>query len=268
MSCNMKSKKYDYNITLVKSYGNTDLLRVVSLGALRRSGIVDDDDIRSPPCKNDVKLEASYSRARRMVFEYVMCNDFEYFFTLTINRDLHTADCLDSLHKSISLFFKKLNRSYNSSIKYVLVPELHSDGKNYHFHGVIMNIPPNLLYEFHIGDSQQFGRGILKQLKSGFRVFHFIPFSENFGFNSLSPIRDLNKTASYLCKYLTKNFCDNNIPVGSHLYYCSRGLNTANLLLKGTLVDNNIHVDFSNDYCSISNLSYSNDFDKIKECIK
>lgn len=213
----------------------------------------------------DGKLLQSLSRSRKVVFEYVMCNEWDYFFTGTF--DISKVDSryyLDDLHKEFSKFIKSYNRKYNTCVKYVIVPERHKDGA-YHFHGVIKGIPSAHLHQFQIGDKMS--RHIASQVKQGNVIFDWLNYAVHFGFCTLSPIKEHVACAHYITKYITKAF-DNDICCFGHLYYCSRGLNKAQKLAQGHLnLVGDISYTFVTDYCSIKvcNLDTAN---IIKELIQ
>ena len=75
-------------------------------------------------------------RARRKVFDYVMAEyDFKYFITLTLNGADFGRDDIDAATKRLNNWLR--NRVQRDGLKYVIVPELHKDGRSIHFHGFI-----------------------------------------------------------------------------------------------------------------------------------
>lgn len=259
----LKDTMYDYNVTIIKKYGDTDYCKVSTVRSVRKKGIVD-DSVRSPPSPVDGKLLQSLSRSRKVVFEYVMCNEWDFFLTGTFDSSkVDSRYNLDDLHKEFSKFVKAYNRKYNSCIKYVIVPERHKDGA-YHFHGVIRGIPSDHLHQFKFGDKMS--RNIALQVRDGNVIFDWLHYAERFGFCTLSPIKDHVACSHYITKYITKAF-DNDICAFGHLYYCSRGLNKAEKLAQGHLnVIGDIEYTFVTDYCSIKvcDLDTAN---TLKECL-
>ena len=81
-------------------------------------------------------------RARKMVKEYMLCNDFNYFCTLTIKAEdtrFHLEKCIELLRKIFS-YCKKLDKNF----KYLCVIEPHKKG-GFHFHFVTNLIPFELI---------------------------------------------------------------------------------------------------------------------------
>lgn len=257
------SSSYEYDVTIVRKYGDTGLARISTLRSVRKKGVLVAPS-RSPPADSAGKLKQSLSRSKRLVFEYCLCNDWDYFVTLTFNKDfVQSRFDLDLLHKDFSKFIKAYNRKYNCSIKYVIVPETHEDGA-FHFHGVMRGIPFDHLHQFKIGDKM--GRKIAQMVKRGEIIFDWINLSSRFGFCSLSPIKNHIACSRYITKYITKAF-DNDVPSFGHLYYCSRGLNKSDKIAQGHLnLLGDLPYSFENDYCKI----LDTDIDTasvIKECI-
>ena len=72
-------------------------------------------------------------RARKQLYELCACNDFDLFFTLTLNKEM--IDRYD--YKAIVRKFGQWadNHVRRKGLRYVAVPELHKDGA-IHFHGL------------------------------------------------------------------------------------------------------------------------------------
>lgn len=185
------------------------------------------------------KLQNNLSRAKSNIYEIAICNDWEYFVTLTINSNKYDRENLRLYYKDFSKFLNNYNYQNNCNIKYLFIPELHKDKKSWHMHGLIYNLPESKLT---INDN-----GYLD----------WQDYSKRFGYMSLSKIQDIEKVSLYITKYITKSLEDIKIELNNHLYYCSKGLNRAEKLFKGHIygISPDFKYDFSNDYLSIKNLS-------------
>ena len=66
-----------------------------------------------------------------------MCNDFDYFITLTLNPiNIDTFD-LDNFIRTFGQFIRDQRKKYSwGDIQYLLVPEKHKSG-SWHMHGLI-----------------------------------------------------------------------------------------------------------------------------------
>ena len=80
----------------------------------------------------------SLSRTKRNIKELALCNDFQYFATITVNSSVYDRYnlqvCEDKLHK----LCEKLKRK-RKDFKYVFICEKHKDGA-FHFHGLVKNL--------------------------------------------------------------------------------------------------------------------------------
>lgn len=84
----------------------------------------------------------SLSRSKRFIREISLCNDFDYFVTLTVNKkncDRYDVDvCQDHL-KSILHNYQRICKRAGKDFKYILITERHKDGA-FHFHGLMKRI--------------------------------------------------------------------------------------------------------------------------------
>lgn len=127
----------------------------------------------------------SLSRAKRMIREYALCNDFKYFFTSTVDSEKCDRYSLSETQKKIRRIMKTI-KAKNHSFKYLFITEQHRDGA-FHFHGLCTDLK---LYNNTYGylSSKDFDR---------------------LGFNSFSAIISKEKTANYITKYITKHCVKN-----------------------------------------------------------
>lgn len=148
------------------------------------------------------KERISLSRTKRRIKEICLCNDFEYFSTMTVSSKLDYVnrfdleDCVDNIKK----IMKKIKRKYND-FKFIYIIEEHKKG-GYHFHGFIKGIPEDEFYKNQNG-------------YVSCKLFDVL------GYNSHDKINDYNKCCSYITKYITKKCCRTD---NGQIYFCSRGL--------------------------------------------
>lgn len=127
-------------------------------------------------------------RARKQLYELCACNDFDIFFTLTLNKEV--IDRYD--YKTVVRKFGQWadNRVRRRGLRYVAVPELHKDGA-LHFHGLCNAAACRLV------DSGKTDKN------SGQKVYNISDW--NLGFTTgifLYGARDA--AAHYVAKYVTK----------------------------------------------------------------
>lgn len=187
---------------------------------------------------NDTKLANNISRAKARVYELAMCNEWGYFVTLTLNAENIDRFNLDNAVKRFGEWVSNYNRKYGCKLKYLLVPEQHKNGA-WHFHGLFDGIALESLVQNEYG------------------YFDIPYYRKRFGFVSLSAVKDHNKTASYITKYISKDFTASGVEVGKHLFYASRGLQGSERLLSGKMDSQTAHdlCTFVNEYVGLAYLS-------------
>lgn len=142
----------------------------------------------------------SLSRAKRMIREYSLCNDFTYFFTSTVNSEMADRYSLSECQKKIRRCMKTI-RQKNKSFIYLFITERHKDGA-FHFHGLCSNL------ELYINNNGYYSSKDFDRI----------------GYNSFSKIKSKEKVSNYITKYITKDCVKNE---SGSIYFCSRGLKRA-----------------------------------------
>lgn len=96
---------------------------------------------------NEQKLENNLSRSRNKVFEYAYCNDWEYFVTMTLDKEKFDRYDLKAWKKSLTQWIRDYRKKYGCKIQYLLIPERHKDGA-WHIHGLLSGLPADRLSVF------------------------------------------------------------------------------------------------------------------------
>lgn len=208
---------YQEDITIVKQLGD-NRLKVVNMSACRVSGLELDKEIEFSK-KNSVnteKLSNNIVRAKTRINELALCNEWTHFVTLTISKEKYYRYDLKVYYRDLSEFLHNFNRRRvpEQKVKYILIPELHKDGA-WHLHGLIHGLQPTDLY---INNNGYLG---------------WKEYEKRFGYISLGNIKDSDRVANYITKYITKEMDKNVRELGCHLYYCSKGLKVAEELYRG-----------------------------------
>jgi len=266
-------QKYKYNQVIVSivGYGDNLKIRVVQLKTLRMSGVEDEDDkgmiISELGQINDTKLEESIRRSKRKIYEYAICNPWDFFFTGTLDKEKYDRSDLEKYHKDLTQFFRDYKKKYGVYIEFLLIPELHKDRKSWHIHGFIHGLPSEHLIQFKKGD--KIPKAIAEKVKNCETVYKWIDYQKKFGWNSLEPIKSHEAVSKYITKYINKDLAKSVTELNAHLYYHSRGLNVAKKISQGTIIDGitytglymkdkKIKMDtYSNEYCSIVTVDYN-----------
>ncbi|MEG2311513.1 MAG: hypothetical protein RSB72_02310 [Bacilli bacterium] len=173
---------------------------------------------------NNKKLSNSISRSKKQVLEKALCNEWLWFATLTLDPKKYVRDDLKTFIKDLGQFIRDQRKKYKDvKIKYLLIPELHADGKNWHLHGLFSDIP--------IADIEP--HPLKKLSEKGY--INWVTYQDQFGFNSLGAVKDPVKCSMYITKYISKDLDKAVTALDQKLYYCSRGLKTAEIVAQGRL---------------------------------
>lgn len=187
------------------------------------------------------------------VFEYAMCNSFEYFVTLTLDGSKYDRYNLNKYIKDLGQFIRDYRKKYCVNIQYLLIPEQHKDGA-WHMHGLMKGIPSEHLVVNN----------------NGYKEWE--AYSKKFGYMSIDNIRNNEAVSKYITKYISKSI-DGGKGVtekNKKVYYASRGLETAKIIKKGVLSAMevvSIPWQYENDYVKTVLLTYE-EIEKILKILK
>lgn len=228
---------YERDITTVKAVGS--VYKVSNLTAIRKRGLVVDN--RKKMLEGTKKLDSTLARAKTMIYEYAMCNEWNYFVTLTLDKEKYDRYNLKAWQSDLHNFLHNYNRrcSDKEKVKYVLIPEMHKDGA-WHMHGLLKGIKPKDLY------INEFG------------YMGWVQYEEKFGYISFGHIKDIEKAANYIKKYITKDMNARLDELGSHLYYSSKGLKKGEQIFRGKceLIDTTWDFESPDGYCRVKYFDY------------
>ena len=245
---------YSYNVGVVKKYGN-GIYKVSNLRTLRNKGVADNRPYTMKCTVNDSKLDCNIRRAKSKIQEYVMCNDWDMFITLTLDQRKYDRYDLKRYNKDLSQFIRDINKSRQDKVKYLFIPEQHKDGA-WHIHGFVSGLNASELRLFTL--DEKLPLYIREKLSNGLEVYQWVKYYEKFGFCDLEPIRDKSRASSYVRKYITKELAQCVKDIGAHMYYCSKGLKTAEIIQKGT-VSAKYNPTYSDEHVSVQWLEFVDD---------
>ena len=160
------------------------------------------------------KAASSLARARSTVLQLALCNDWDFFFTGTLNPAWHERDNLMEFRRAFAQFIRDARKRYGVVIRYVFVAERHRSGA-WHLHGLLAGLPRSVLSDFVAG---------VHPVSLVGRYLNWPDYASRFGFCSLGVVRNAVATAFYLSKYLSKDLSAGVTDLGAHTYTCSRGL--------------------------------------------
>lgn len=181
---------------------------------------------------NDDKLTNNIVRARSTVLELALCNEWEHFITLTIDKSKYDRYDLSSYYKDLSQFVRDQRKKYKTDIKYLLIPEQHKDGA-WHMHGFMHGLTKSMLIENAHG------------------YMDWQDYSKKFGYCSIDKIRHKKRASIYITKYISKDFSNGVKKLNAKMYYCSQGLKRAELIKEGLLNGELSNPDYVGEYASI-----------------
>lgn len=206
---------------IVRKYG--DIYKLVYMPYYRDSGNEKKVSRETLEVENVFvsKRENNLSRAKSTIWELVVCNDWQYFVTLTLSPEkVNDRNDLPSANAKIRKLVAGMNapdcdgRYRKNKVKYLLVPEKHVNGA-WHLHGFIDGLT--------WADLRKNSNGFLEWRQ----------YADKLGYMNMSEIRDKNRCASYVKKYITKDLGRSVSECHAHLYYCSLGLKRSEVVYKG-----------------------------------
>ncbi|KXT62806.1 hypothetical protein LACDD01_00381 [Lactococcus sp. DD01] len=165
-------------------------------------------------------LEQAY-RIKRKIKYYCQANDFDLFWTLTLNDEKVNAKNYEYSRKNLQAWLKYQREKYGK-FDFLFLPELHKSGR-IHFHGVTGGLYPPLI-------ESRYPRSNRLIKKSGLQIYNAGNWKN--GFSTVSKIQDRKKSANYITKYITKELIE--IPSAFHQprYFVSRGLKQPEISLR------------------------------------
>lgn len=258
---------YSRNKLIISEYtdGVHTKYKLVYMPTLRNAGVESEPDIlpedvidasgdivESTDDGTVLKLPKNVYRARSTIYELAYCNAWDWFFTGTIDGGKCDRTDLDGYRKKLSQMIRNYTKRTDANIKYLIVPELHSDCKNWHVHGFLQGLPVEHLHRFVIGD--QMSSYIAKKVRKGQEVYSWKKYQDTFGWCDLEPIASHDGACKYVTKYISKALDKSVSDMGKHMFYASQGLHRRQRVFlddcKSAMLDylNNHPQSYKGDY--------------------
>lgn len=246
---------YQHDVAILKNYNGKYKLTLHK--TLKTKGLEIDRHYSPKGTVNDEKLDVNIIRAKSRIVELVLCNDWEWFFTITLDPKKYDRYDLEKFKKDFGQFVRDQRKKIKADIKYLVVPEEHSDG-GWHMHGFLMGLNPSELRLFSLKEKLPYY--ILDKLKKGQEVYEWMAYRKKFGFNDFEKIHNQTAAAFYVTKYITKDLARTVKESGAHLYYCSQGLRRSEEVKRGSLSpSSSVSWQYENDYIATTWLDDSVD---------
>jgi hypothetical protein len=228
---------------ILYNYNNSGFYTLVELK--NTTSLAKSQQKKQPNTSTENIYYNNISRSKKSVKDIALCNDFNYFVTITIKNDYNRYN-IDNAFYFLSKFCKKYKRKYsskNSPFSYIFIAEYHKNGA-IHFHG-LCSVPSNAI------DFDLYPRTIRNKKDNKFYHCFSSSIFDEFGRNTFQPITSKAKISSYILKYITKD-C---IRTSTHrLYMCSHALKRADKTYYNNEKLNNIYNNkkyFENDFYKI-----------------
>jgi hypothetical protein len=196
----------------------------------------------------DEKGLENLSRARRNIRDYILCNPFEYFCTFTFNGAVVERFDYKACKKKITKVFDNYKNHYSSGFRYIIVPEFHKNG-GIHFHGMVRGIRsqdlivPKMIYK------RNHSTGELYMVPNTRGYVDWPYYSQKLGFFSCSLVKNYEKCAVYVSKYITKNLI--NMELGQRVFMASQHLLKPELVFDEDNIPLVDEPDFANEFVRI-----------------
>lgn len=238
-----KNMVQNYGYVKVKRYNENNFKIIQFKHPVRKSGFEEDKKDKKSliaPCdyeNEEESLRVSLSRTKKTIFEYALCNEFDYFVTLTFDRNKYDSTDIVELKRIVGQWLNNYKKRKNPNLKYLLIPELHKDKEHFHFHGLISGIE----------DVTEF-----KESYKGVMRYNWTSWHKKFGFTSLERVKSQERVSRYITKYITKDLL---VAFGKQRYLVSKGLKKPETYFELTNYTEDLFLfDYENDFVRIKNV--------------
>lgn len=153
-------------------------------------------------------VQSSLNRTKNTIYELAKSNDWEWFITFTFDPKRYDSTDYDTVTLLLKKFIDNVRHNRAKNLVYLMVPELHEDGRKFHFHGLLS----------HTGKMEFVPSG---KADSQGSIIYNIP-SWKYGFSTASPVKDTVRASAYITKYITKE-CVRHTKYKKR-YYASRNI--------------------------------------------
>lgn len=150
--------------------------------------------------------QKSYSRTKKKLYDYVRANHWEWFVTMTFDKEKVNRYDYEEVTKKLSNWLSNMKKQC-PIMKYVIIPEQHKDGA-FHFHGLFANVDDLDFVDSGKKDAQE---------RPIYNIGRY-----KLGWTTATKIGHVGKASSYLMKYITKEMC--SVVKGKKRYWVSKNV--------------------------------------------
>lgn len=155
---------------------------------------------------NYMRFYRNANRSKQAVYTYARCNKWDWFVTWTLDSNKNRYN-YDECSAAVRTWLHNQKARYAPDLTYLIVPEHHKDGA-WHFHGLLSNC----------GD-MVFSSSGMKD-KKGNLIYNLQSYT--LGFTTATRVKDTNRVAKYIGKYITKDL--SAFLFGRQSYFVSKNL--------------------------------------------
>lgn len=174
--------------------------------------------------------ERSLRRTKTLISDIVLCTEFDMFATFTFAKDRQDLKKCKAKMKD----WLKSQRKIHGPFEYLIVPEFHKDKKSLHFHALLRGYKGYIKYS---------GKKINNR-----KAYNITSYRK--GFSTVIKIDNVEKVASYIKKYITKEMP--NTGKGQKRYWNSTGLLRPHIEYNINLNDYKLTEVYAQDFFTIS----------------
>ena len=234
--------KKEREIMLIKKYLGVDTLKdVVPALIAEARAILFGENVVPDTDEKEVRYD-SMKRAKDSIFDYILNNEFEYFFTGTINPELLDSKDSKEVFKPVKMWLENCVKRYGLS--YILVAERHKSGA-IHFHGLLKCKKPLKMVDSGTKLYHGFNKPVSNEkaeklgLSGGRTVYNLTNW--RFGWSTAIKLTgDRMNTAFYVTKYITKD-CKK---IFGRFFWHSRDLKKPQIIYKNVDFDEFEALDY------------------------
>lgn len=153
-------------------------------------------------------LQVSLNRTKNVIYDLAKSNDWEWFITFTFDPNRYDSTDYDVVVKMLKRFIDNMRKNYAPNMVYLIVPELHADGRKFHFHGLLTNVQWMEFEPSGIRDND------------GEMIYNVLRWK--YGFSTASKIKNTVRASAYITKYITKDCVQHT--KNKRRYFASRNI--------------------------------------------
>lgn len=188
--------------------------------------------------RNSIRTD-NLKKTREQIFDYVMCNEWDYFFTGTIDPKKYDSKNAYKIKKPLKKWFNHMQERYGLS--YIVIFEYHKKG-GIHIHGLIRSNPLTPL-KLVLSDTKIY-YGFKKPMKDKTALKHGLDISKGkpvynlktwrFGWSTAIKVYGSQaQISNYITKYITKS----NEKIMGRYFWHSHDLAKPNVFFMNTSYD-------------------------------